>query len=265
MQQARRMGATRAIALCQCFNGALEFQAGHWAQAETALRESIQLYRQIGAGGGEALACQRLGVLQTARGQLDQAMITLEEGLSAAQRALLRAHCLTRLYATMARNRLAAGDLDAAEHALSMGLATSRRHGHCSTCDSLLLPAAVSIRVAQADLAAAADFCRQLDRAAARYGSRTWLAMDRQAQGALAAARGELLRALSCYTRAYEDFQAAGYDYEAARCLAAAADLRLSRHLPSDMDVARAARLEAQHIFQKLGITGSSAPYSRLS
>jgi predicted negative regulator of RcsB-dependent stress response len=260
MQQARRMGATRAIALCQCFSGALEFQAGHWVQAEAALRESIQLYRQIGAGAGEALACQRLGVLQTARGQLDQAMTTLEEGVSAAQRALLRAHCLTRLYAAMARNRLAATDLDAAEHALSLGLAASRRHGHCSTCDSLLLPAAVSLRVAQNDLAAAADFCRQLDQAAARYGSRTWVAMDRQAQGELATARGDLLRALSCYTQAYEDFEISGYDYEAARCLAAAAELRLGHHLRGDLGVARAARLEAQHMFENLGITRSPAP-----
>ena len=31
------MGAPRAIALCQCFTGALEFQAGHWVEAEAAL------------------------------------------------------------------------------------------------------------------------------------------------------------------------------------------------------------------------------------
>ena len=46
------MGAPRAIALCQCFNGALEFQAGHWAEAEAALRDSIQLNREIGAASG---------------------------------------------------------------------------------------------------------------------------------------------------------------------------------------------------------------------
>ena len=43
LAQARRMGAPRAIALCQCFNGALEYQAGHWREAEAALRESIRL------------------------------------------------------------------------------------------------------------------------------------------------------------------------------------------------------------------------------
>ncbi len=178
------MGAPRAIALCQCFNGALEFQAGHWADAEAALRESIQLYREIGAASGEALACQRLGVLQTARGQLAEGLATLEEGVVAAERALMRAHCLTRLYAALARNRIAAGDLAAADQVLELGLVMSERHGHCTTCDALLLPAAVSVRVAQRDLEAAEDFCRKLDAAAAEYASRTWVAMARQARGA---------------------------------------------------------------------------------
>ena len=119
------MGALRAIGLCQCFNGALEFQAGHWKQAEEALRELIQVYQQIGAAAGEALARQRLGRLQTAQDQLDEAMNTLEAGVIAAERALMRAHCLTRLYATMARNRLAAGDVTTADHMLSLGLAMS--------------------------------------------------------------------------------------------------------------------------------------------
>jgi predicted negative regulator of RcsB-dependent stress response len=255
MQQARRMSALRAIALCQCFNGALEFQAGHWLQAEAALRESIQLYRQIGAAGGEALACQRLSVLQTARGQLEDAMTTLEEGLVADERALLRSHSLTRLYTSLTRNRLAAGDLPAAEHALSQGLAKSERHGHCSTCDSLLLPAAVSVRVAQNNLAAASGFCHQLDEAAARYGSHTWVAMGHQARGELAAACGDLEEALISYTQAVDDYQHSDYAYQAARCLAADAELLNRRHNPGDAEHAHTVQSEAQRLFQELGIT----------
>jgi hypothetical protein len=63
---------------------------------------------------GEALACQRLGVLQTAQGRLEAGRETLEEGAVVAERAVMRAHCLTRIYAAMARNRLEAGDLAAA-------------------------------------------------------------------------------------------------------------------------------------------------------
>lgn len=125
LAQAQRMGATRAIALCHCFSGALEVQLGHWSTAEEALRQSIQLYREIGAASGEALACQRLGVVQTARGQLAEGLATLHEGLAAAERALMRAHCLTRVYATIVRNRLDAADVLAADHALTLGLSMS--------------------------------------------------------------------------------------------------------------------------------------------
>jgi predicted negative regulator of RcsB-dependent stress response len=252
--QARRMGAPRAIALCQCFNGALEFQAGHWADAEAALRESIQLYREIGAASGEALACQRLGVLQTARGQLAEGLATLEEGVVAAERALMRAHCLTRLYAAMARNRLAAGDLAAADQMLELGLAMSERHGHCITCDALLLPAAVSVRVAQRDLEAAEDFCRKLDAAAAEYASRTWVAMARQARGELTAAQGDLDVALPYYTEAHAAYTAASNAYEAARCLAAAAELRRARRAPGDIEIACAEQAEVQRAFELLGV-----------
>jgi predicted negative regulator of RcsB-dependent stress response len=247
------MGATRAIALCHCFSGALEFQSGHWSTAEAALRQSIQLYREIGAASGEALACQRLGVVQTARGQLAEGLATLYEGLAAAERALMRAHCLTRIYATIVRNRLAAADLPTADNALALGLAMSERHGNCATCDALLLPAAISVRVAKSDFIAAETFCRQLDEAAEKYASRIWVAMARQSRGELAAAQGKSDDALSYYAEAQEGFTTAGNEYEAARCLTAAASIWLSRRAPGDSEAARTAQVEARHIFERLG------------
>lgn len=254
LSQAQRMSAPRAIALCQCFNGALEFQAGHWQQAEEALRESIALYNEIGAASGEALARQRMGVVLTAQGRLDEALTTLEEGALVAERAVMRAHCLTRLYAAMARNRLVAGDLGAADHALYLGLAMSERHGNCTTCDALLLPVAVSVRVAQDDLAAAAEFCRRLEEEAADYGSQTWLAMARQARGELAAAREEYEAALVAFEEAIRGFRQAGFDYEAARCLSAAAAVRHRRAAPGDPEKATEAQQEADRIYEELEV-----------
>ena len=45
----------------------------------------------------------------------------------------------------MARNRLAARDLAAADEYLSLGDITAKRHGHCVTCNALLLPEAVRV------------------------------------------------------------------------------------------------------------------------
>lgn len=254
LSQAQRMNAPRAIALCQCFNGALEFQAGHWKRAEEALRESIALYSEIGAASGEALSRQRLGVVLTARGRLDEALSILEEGVVVAERAVMRAHCLARLHATVARNRLEAGELAAADHALYLGLDMSERHGNCATCDALLLPVAVSVRVAQGELAAAAEFCRQLEEAAADYGSRTWVAMACQAQGEVAAARGEYDVALEAFKEAIEGFRQAAFDYEAARCLSAAADVRRQRSAPGDREEAAQNQQEAERIFEELKV-----------
>lgn len=220
------MGAPRAIALCQSFNGALEFQVGRWSEAEAALRESIQLFRQIGAADGEALSCQRLGILQSAQGRLDEALSTLEDGVVAAKHAKLRAHILGRLHAAIARNRLLAGDLPAAEHALLLGEALTESHGHCPLCEALLLPVAVSVRIAQGDLAAAEGYCDQLDEATTRYGSHTWVALAAQARGELAAARGDVEAATAYYTAAQTGFREARNEYGAAQCDAALAQLR---------------------------------------
>jgi tetratricopeptide (TPR) repeat protein len=246
------MKAPRAIALCQCFNGALEFQAGNWGAATAALNESIQLHRQLGAASGEALAWQRLGVVQSAQGHLEKAMRSFEEGIVAAERATMRAHCLTRLYASMTRNRLLAGELDAADQYLALGLSMGQRHGNCSTCDALLLPVAVSVFVAHGDFVTAERYCLQLDEAANRYGSRTWIAMADQARGELATALGSFDEALAYYAQAYDGFQAAGYDYEVARCLEATADVRHRREADGDQEIAQQVRREATLIFERL-------------
>ncbi|HEU5200666.1 MAG TPA: AAA family ATPase, partial [Ktedonobacterales bacterium] len=254
LSQAQRMGAARAIALCHCFEGALEFQSGHWASAETSLRAAIQLYRQIGAAFGESLAYQRLGALLTAKGKIEEGRIILHEGLAVAERAGLRAHCLTRVNASLVSNRLAAGDLVAADQALTLGLTSSERHGNCSTCYSLLLPAAISLRIAQGNLEHALQFCLQLDQAAAKYGSHMWVAMACQAHGELALAQGKTEDALNDYANALSSFQSAGNQYETARCLTAIATIQLNRSAGDDAHLARQAQEEAQQIFEQLGV-----------
>lgn len=247
------MQAPRAIALCQCFNGMLEFRAGDWQEAETALHESVELYRTLGAAAGEALAKQQLGVLQTARGKLDEAMASFEEGVVTAEQAAMRAHCLARLYASMTRNRLLAGDLEAAAYYLDRGLAMGERHGHCATCDSLLLPVAVGVHVAQSNMAEAERFCRQLEDAAEEYASRTWVAMARQTRGEVAAAQGKVERALACYREAGEAFGEADNYYEVARCKAAIARLLAMGAMPGADQEAERAQKEAREIFERLG------------
>jgi tetratricopeptide (TPR) repeat protein len=217
------------------------------------------LHRELGAASGEALAWQRLGVLQTARGQLGEAMTSFDEGVMVAERAVMRAHCLTRLYASMTRNRLAAGEVEAADQYLALGLAMGERHGNCATCDALLLPAAVSVRAAQADFETAETFCQKMDEAADRYASHVWVAMARQSRGELAAARGDVDAALGHYSEAHAAYSAAGDEYEAARCLATIAALRQKRGAHHDLETAQAEQAQARQLFERLGVAVSSA------
>ncbi len=226
LEQARRMKAPRAVALCENFAGTVDFVAGRWADAEAQLRQAIEGFRRVGAASGEALSLQRLAILLTARGQLDEARQLLADGIVVAERAAMRSHCLTRMHASIARNRLAAGDEDAAADALREGLAEAARHGHCSTCDSLLLPEAVRVDIARGDLRSAQGHADALEKVATQFGSRAWGAMAQHARGRVLAAQGRPDQALAELQNAQGKFEALGSPYDAARCALAASRLR---------------------------------------
>lgn len=252
-EQADRMNAPRAKALCQCFNGALEFQVGNWEAAEKSLLEAVEIYGELDAASGEALSWQRLGVLQTGRGKYEQGLTSLQEGVAVAERATMRAHCLARLYASMTDNRLQAGDLEAADEYLERGLAMGERHGNCSTCDALLLPVAVSLRLAQDRESEAGEFAKELGQAADEYDSRVWRAMSNRAQGELKVARGDLEAAIRSLKRAQELYEHTGNTYEAARSQVLLAEARRLRDGPGDEEKATEELSSAQDSLERLG------------
>jgi tetratricopeptide (TPR) repeat protein len=257
LEQAQRMQAPRALGLCKSFSGALDFQAGRWVEAEAQLREAVQLFRQVGSASGEALSLQRLGVLLTARGQLEPARAALDEGIVVGGRAAMRSHCLTRLHASLARNRLAAGDRAAALLSLQEGLAEVARHGHCSTCNALLLPEAVRVELAFEHLGAAEQHAAQLERVAERFGSRAWTAMARCGRGRVLAARGEHRAALQALQAAGRDFAELGHPYEAARVLLVQSRVLAALAQPEQAAAELAA--QAQSALEALGATALEA------
>lgn len=252
-QQASRMGALRAIALCRCFSGALHFQNGKWSRASADLREAIDLYRGVGGASGESLSLQRYGVLLTAQGNLDEAMSMMEEGVAVAERATMRSHCLTRLYASMARNRLAASDLRNAMEYVRIGELTAQRHGHCVTCNALLLPEAVRARIAVGDHDGARRNATELDLIAADFGSAAWRAMARHADGRSSAAEGRWEQAAVALLDAATAYRNIRAPYDAARALAAAA-VALERGGDRQRGASLAA--ESAALFREIGAPG---------
>jgi hypothetical protein len=130
----------------------------------------------------------------------------------------MRSHCLTRIHASLTRNRLAAGERAAARASLEEGLAEAARHGNCSTCSSLLLPEAVRVELAWDDVPAAQRYADRLAEVAASFGSRAWSAMADHARGRVLAARGSKTEANAALERARQTYLEVGFAYEAARC-----------------------------------------------
>ena len=221
LHQAQRMKAPRAVALCENFSGMLDFQTGRWIQAEKQLRQAVDRFRHVGSASGEALSLQRLGVLLTARGQIEEARTLLDEGLAVGGRAAMRSHCLTRIHASLARNRLAAGDRDGARQSLDEGLAEAARHGHCATCSALLLPEAVRVSLSCGDIDAAEVYAKRLEDVAHRFAQSRVDGDGRSRARPGARGAGDTGAAFAAFERAREAFDALGAPYEAARCVMA--------------------------------------------
>jgi tetratricopeptide (TPR) repeat protein len=232
------------MALCRNFGGFLDFQGGEWDQAERSLRSAVEIYRKLGGASGESLSLQRLGVLLTAKGRLDEAAAILDEAVVVAERSTMRSHALTRLYASIARNRLAAGDVEAADRALEQGQEEARRHGNCVTCSGLLLPESVRVHLAAGRHPAAREAADALQATAELYRSRAWVAMSRHARGRCLLASGDRAGAEDALKEAETAYAGYGDVYEVARCGVARA------HAASDPELAAPAR----RILKRLGI-----------
>ncbi len=257
LDQAQRMKAPRARALCESFAATLDFQRGHWAAAEAQLRQAIDRFREVGSASGEALSLQRLSVLLTARGALEEARALLDDGIVVGSRAAMRSHCLTRIHASLTRNRLAAGDRAGARASLEEGLAEAARHGHCATCNALLLPEAVRVELAWEDLGAAERYAARLEEVAARFGSRAWTAMAEHARGRVLGARGETDEAFAALDRARQAYGGIGIPYEAARCVLAQSRLfEAGGRRGKPRAQATALAEEARRVFESLGAAG---------
>jgi DNA-binding SARP family transcriptional activator/tetratricopeptide (TPR) repeat protein len=140
--EARRMGAERILALCRCVGGTLESLEQQPALAERSLKEAAELFRRTGIASGEAASMVRLGELFTRLGRVDEGRAILHDTVYVSERATMRSHVLVRLYAAIAGNHRASGQLEAARLALREGAATEARWGRCMSCSRFLAAAA---------------------------------------------------------------------------------------------------------------------------
>jgi DNA-binding SARP family transcriptional activator len=226
LQRAESVGNVRAMALCQHALGSVHFLIGRWSESLDELARSVRLARSVGAGQGEVIGSQRLGLLETAMGRLDDGYERLRRAVAvarASQSLQVQAHSFTRTLASLAQNRLQAGELGQAAAAVDESFAIQREVGECITCDGLLYPVAVLVGLATGDLRRAEEACARAEELAASFRSRARGAGARHVRGLVAAKRGDLALARASLQAALDTYTALGQPYEAARSMQALA------------------------------------------
>src|SRR5262245_19979600 len=203
--------------MCTLFIGTMEYMQGKFHNASFNVQKARQLYREIGAAAGEAMALQRLGVVGTALGRMAEARDYLNEGIRIAGHAMMKPHCLVRLYASLGRNRLEAGDLRNCIQAVEAGLQVEAQHGRCVTCNVMLYPIATMAFAMSGHLDQAQHYAAKAEESATAFGSHYFLGLTYQVQGMLYGLRNEWMPALQKLKRAKEEFHAIKVIYEVAR------------------------------------------------
>lgn len=258
-EQARQAGALRTLAYCYSYIGTIEYLQGKFKDALDNLLRSAALYREIKAPSGEAMVLQRLGVVRTATGDWDQALSDLHRALDIARGYILQGHSMVRVYATLARNRLEAGDYRAALDYAKHGLAIEEQQGSCLICGVLLYPAAAMAYGMNGDIKEGRRFATLARNSALEYGSKFFLGLASQSTAMIEGMAGCWDEAFQAIDLAEEAFSAIPQSYEVARTRFIRAYLLLQRHAGQDLALAREELQRAEPVFVELGAAASAA------
>ena len=252
-EQARQAGALRTLAYCYSYIGTTEYFQGKFKEAIDNLLRSAALYREINAPSGEAMVLQRLGVVRTATGEWDQALSDLHRALDIARGYILQGHSMMRVYATLARNRLEAGDFRAALDCARQGLAIEEQQGRCLICGVLLYPAAAMAYGMNGDIKEGRRFASLARDFALEYDSKFFFGLASQASAMIEGMAGCWDEAFNAINRAEEAFSAIPQSYEVARTRFFRACLLLQRRGEQDIAIAREELQRAEPVFVELG------------
>src|SRR5262249_53294456 len=212
-----------------------------------------RLYHALDAAAGEAMALQRMGIVGTALGRMDEARDFLHEGLRMAEHAMMRPHCLVRLYAALGRNRLEAGDLTASLQAVEAGLTVEAEHGSCVTCNVMLYPISTMAFAMQGNFAKAQHYAAKAEEVAIAFGSHYFLGLTSQVQGMVHGLREEWAPAMQKLHNAKQEYAAINVMYEVARSDLVRAWVLMRRGKATDLLMAGRLLAGVLPTFLKLG------------
>jgi tetratricopeptide (TPR) repeat protein len=221
-RSAERAGALRAVAFADSLVGEAALLSGDLELAETALRDAVDLHREIGARAGEAHSLQRLAEVHLARGDRATARDLLTRALPLARWSPVALHLLQRIHGSMI---LAAPDPQAAREVVDLAEAGTDTRDQCHFCAVMLaVPAAIACADV-GDVALAREHLAVAERSTALWQGTAWQAATLEARAHLSAAEGDAPTAVRQLASAAHVFAQAGQPLDAARCRAAGGGL----------------------------------------
>jgi tetratricopeptide (TPR) repeat protein len=223
------------------------------------LRRSLAVHEQLDSAAGQAIALQRLGVVVTALGRWDEARQLIERGIAIAERANMRTHCLVRLYASLGRNRIEAGEYAAARKAVDTGLSVEAAAGRCLTCSVMLYPAVAVAYAGAGEIERGREFAATARELAHQYAINAFfLGLAYQATGMVEMLSGDYDRSLAAFREARAYFQTIPQAYEVARTNLMLAFAHVRRGRPSDFPAAVRLLGTALPVFIQHGASAST-------
>lgn len=257
-EEAYKTGALRTLAYCYSYLGTTEYLQGKFKSALQSLERSAEIYRQINAPSGEAMALQRLGVVKTAVGPWDAALADLHRALEIARGYILQGHSMMRVYATLARNRLEAADFSSALNYVQQGLAIEKEQGKCLICGVLLYPATAMAMAMTGDLEGGRHYAHKALDSATQYGSKFFYGLSCQATAMVEASAASWEEAFAALDQAQTAFSAIPQPYEVARTHLYRAFVLMKRHQPLDIPAAAKQLSQATPTFVRLGANAAA-------
>jgi tetratricopeptide (TPR) repeat protein len=133
--------------------------------------------------------------LHTAGGDRRSGWALVQEGIEAAEQAVVRDHCLQRLYGAGIQDRLEAGDVTRAGELVRRAEESEARGTICPACSVEMYPAAASFHLVSGDIQKAEQYAEKARQLAEAGHNQSGEAETLRVKGEIHAARGDIAEA----------------------------------------------------------------------
>ena len=231
-QSGERTGSDRAVAFGATVAGEVHLLSGDLDQALVSLQEGVDLHHRMGATAGEALSLQRLAETNVELGNHDEALRLLETAIPLARWSPIAHHLMQRIFGTMIRATVDPVDARTVVERSNKAIGPSDMCRFCTVM--IAVPSSIACsRVG--DVEEARRYLEMAERSAMTWQGTAWQGAVAEAKAHLAIAEKRFADSTALFEEAADLFNRAGQPLDASRCRAGITERKLLSVLFSDL------------------------------